>query len=346
MVLGVVLHTCAAFSVSKYWLVSYIQPIAWVDYLNSIIHFFRMPLFFMISGFFAFLMMEKQSTRVFCFTKVLRIGIPFLSVLIVINLPQYALLDHLLKSNTSEFVNTNTLTGHLWFLVNLLSYFLVYAAAHSTLNVLTRFTNTMPSIISISLVIFLLPLCYLGLLALNKFGIPIYKDIPVLGSIHQLFAYFDYFLMGSFIARIKVQTFTDTLLSIKGMILLSVMLLVSSIFWWVPSIMNDITAPYLSHIQAILVSILIWLAAMYILSKNTGALRVLADASYTIYLFHHALIVALVLLANYVFVHYKIHLNAHLVFIFIMGTTLVITMAIHSLLVRKNKKLSFLFNGK
>ena len=114
MILGVVLHTCAAFSPSAYWLVSSHQSIAWVDPINQYIHIFRMPLFFMISGFFAVMIIQKQSIPNFCTEKVKRLLIPFVSVFILINIPQYFLL-HSLNEQASTG-NSIPLTGHLWFL--------------------------------------------------------------------------------------------------------------------------------------------------------------------------------------------------------------------------------------
>lgn len=346
MVLGLVLHTCAAFSPSKYWLVSYLHPIEWVDSLNGFIHLFRMPLFFMISGFFAFIMMEKQSIKVFCSTKLLRIGVPFLSVLIVINLPQYIFLDFLLGTTLLEQINTNSLVGHLWFLVNLLAYFLLYAILHSSINGINSLIQNVPATMAIIFIILFLPLAYLGLLALNKFGIPIYRDMPILGSFYQLFSYFDYFIIGTLIARLKHETFIDTMCSLKGAMLLCLLSFISSVPWLIPRVMNDITTPYILHIQAIFVSILIWLAAAQVMNKNSGPFKYLADASYSIYLFHHAIIILLVLFANYVVSSEKIELNTHMVFILIISTPLVITMLIHNFIVKKNKLLSLLFNGK
>lgn len=346
MVLGLVLHTCAAFSPSKYWLVSYLEPIEWVGIVNDFIHLFRMPLFFMISGFFAFIMVEKQNIKLFCSTKVLRIGLPFLSVLVLINLPQYILLDFLSETSISQQINTNSLVGHLWFLVNLLAYFLMYTLIHSIMNTLIDLIKNLPSIAIISMIILLVPFLYLGLLALNKLGIPIYKDVPLLGSIHKMFAYFDYFLIGSLIARIKHQVFIDSLLSRKGAMLLVFLLFISSIPWLIPKALNVFTIPYLLHIQAIFVSILIWLGATKVLNKNSGPFKYLADASYSIYLFHHGIIVLLVLFANFVVSTYKIDINAHMVFILIISAPLVITMLIHNYIVKKSTVLSFLFNGR
>jgi len=300
----------------------------------------------MISGFFAFIMMEKQSLKVFCSTKLLRIGVPFVSVLIIINLPQFIILDYLREHKVSEQINTNSLVGHLWFLVNLLVYFLIYALAHKSMKFLNRLLLVLPSIASIWLIVLLAPFFYIFILALNKAGIAIYSDIPLIGNIHHLFTYFDYFLVGALIARLKHDVFIDNLQSVKGVVFLTFLALISSVPWLYPTVLNPITTPYIHHIQATFVSILIWLVAMHIMNKNSGPLKHLANASYSVYLFHQSIIIMLVLLTNYLVSRYEIEVNAQLVFILIICIPLVITIFIHNKIVKKNHFLSLLFNGK
>jgi glucan biosynthesis protein C len=346
MVLGLVLHTCAAFSPSKYWLVSYLQPLHWVDSINEFIHLFRMPMFFMISGFFAFIMMEKQSIKVFCFTKMLRIGLPFFTVLLIINLSQYLILDYLASTTISKQINANFLVGHLWFLVNLLVYFVLYSFTHALLNKLNTLTKKFPPIIYIGLVILILPFSYLCVLAANKLGIPIYTKFLIIGSIHKLFEYFDYFLIGVLFARLGHESFIQALKSLKGVILISALFVISSMPWWFTSIINDVTVPYIAHIQAISVSLLIWLATTRLMNKNSGLFKELADASYTIYLFHHSIVIVLVLTANLVLTHYNVDINPNIVFISIIIITLFLTKFIHTQLISKSHFLTLIFNGK
>lgn len=346
MVLGLVLHTCAAFSPSKYWLVSYIEPIKWVDYLNDFIHLFRMPLFFMISGFFAFIMMEKQSLKAFCSTKFVRIAVPFISVLLVINLPQYLGLDYLTKSNISNYINTNSLVGHLWFLVNLLVYFLLYSIIHRFFQLLKPMINKLSPITYISLVIVIVPIGYLGVLGANKVGIPIYDSFLLIGSIHTLFSYFDYFIIGALFSCLGHENFINTLKSTKGFGLMLVLLLVSILPLTFTSINNDVTIPYLNHIQAISVSLIFWLIATKLMNSNTGILKQLANASYSIYLFHHVIVVLIVLGVNILLLNYRFNIDSNLVFVCVILMTLLLTAFIHNNIVSNSNVMAFLFNGK
>lgn len=346
MILGLVLHTCAAFSAGNYWLVSYLEPIEWVDRLNDFIHLFRMPLFFMISGFFAYLIMEKQSSNVFCTTKILRIGLPFLTVLLLINLPQFMFLDYLRSSSISQQINTNSFVGHLWFLVNLLVYFLIYAFVHSVLFQLVIYLKRLTPIGYIGLVIIILPLCYLGVLAANKIGIPIYKDILIIGSIYKLFSYVDYFFIGALFAGLGHEYFVSTLTSIKGKLLMLALLIVCSMPWWFTSVINDVTTPYINHIQAILVSLMIWLFGVKTMNSNAAIFKKLANASYSIYLFHHGIVITLVLIANFLVSKYGLDINPNIVFFSIILFTLVITLYIHNAVIARSHILLLVFNGK
>ena len=123
MSLGVVLHTCAAFSATKYWLVTYPESIPWADSVNEVIHFFRMPLFFAISGLFAVILLNKLSSLKFLRNKLMRIGLPLVSAFVVLILPQQSLINHL-HLNSSLQINQLPLISHLWFLINLLVYFI------------------------------------------------------------------------------------------------------------------------------------------------------------------------------------------------------------------------------
>ena len=346
MVLGLVLHTCAAFSPSKYWLVSYVKPIEWVDTLNDFIHLFRMPLFFMISGFFAFLMMEKQSTKTFCSTKLLRIGIPFLTVLLVVNLPQYFSLEYLNDTSISDQINTNSFVGHLWFLVNLLVYFLLYSVMHKFIQIFNPLLNKLATLSFISLAIVIIPVGYLGILGMNKIGIPIYENFLLIGSLYKLFSYFDYFILGVLFARLGHDKFISALKSIRGMFLILVLFIVSTFPWSFPIINNELTIPYINHIQAIFVCLLVWLFATKLMNYSTGMFKQLASASYSIYLFHHVMVVGLVLAANLLNSSVNIVIDPNFLFFLIITLTLFGTNFIHTKIIMKYHVFSLFFNGK
>lgn len=79
MLLGVVLHASLAYT-SLPWAVTDVEPSASrpFDLIFFVIHGFRMPLFFLLSGFFAWILLEQRRVRAFAQHRLRRIGLPLL----------------------------------------------------------------------------------------------------------------------------------------------------------------------------------------------------------------------------------------------------------------------------
>jgi glucan biosynthesis protein C len=86
MSLGIVLH--AAISFMKWplptWPTRDMDPGIWADTIVYCIHTFRMQLFFLLSGFFACLVLSKTDVKSFIIGRCKRILIPFLASLLII----------------------------------------------------------------------------------------------------------------------------------------------------------------------------------------------------------------------------------------------------------------------
>jgi glucan biosynthesis protein C len=346
MMLGLILHTCIAFSHEQYWLVSYTESLPWAEALSDVIHLFRMPLFFMLSGFFAFLLLQKQSVKHFCQIKLTRVMWPLVSVLVLVNIPQFYALSYLSELPQHTSVKPGDFAGHLWFLINLLMYFLVYASLHFIVARIRAPRANLPSAIFMLLMLLALPLVYLSLLALNTFGVPIYTSLPVISSLHIIFSYFDYFLMGVMFALLSHQRMMLVLTSSAAAIVFLPLLIIASIPWWLPSVINVITLPYIEHIQAVVVSLIIWLFAVRVFATDSAWFNSLANASYSIYLFHHGIIVALVFGLNSINQTANIVINPYVAFVLVLGLGFALSSALHFFVVVKNRKLRLMFNGK
>ncbi|MFT7088364.1 MAG: glucan biosynthesis protein C [Glaciecola sp.] len=346
MVLGLVLHTCAAFSADQYWLVSYTQSLPWAYAAADAIHIFRMPLFFMVSGFFAFVLLQKQSVRNFCLTKVKRIGWPLISVLLLINIPSFYILSYVSGLAQYTYVNAGDFAGHLWFLINLLVYFCAYACIHFVVARIRPPEDKLRAAMFMLLILLTIPIFHLCILALNKVGIPIYSSLPVIGSIYSIFSYLDYFLIGVMFALLTHQSMLLVLASYMGVLVFLPLLLIGALPWWLPSIINVITLPYIEHIQAITVSLFVWLGATLIFATQSWWSKGLSAASYSIYLFHHAIIIALVLGLNTINHAANIVINPYLAFTLVLGLSFAFTVFIHFLVVTRSTKLQLMFNGR
>jgi glucan biosynthesis protein C len=140
MLLGVLLHAALAYSpmVSSVWLTADSVNSVFFDMVFVVIHTFRMPLFFLVSGYFALLLIEKRNVKGFLINRLKRILLPFiiflpLALLVVFITIGWAIdsidtivpiLDYM-ATKTSNQPNIQTL--HLWFLLNLFFFCLLLA---------------------------------------------------------------------------------------------------------------------------------------------------------------------------------------------------------------------------
>ena len=114
MLMGVLLHALVLYLEPE----DGSEPLVWVGVLFLWIHNWRMPLFFMLAGFFAALTLDRKSPSAFSWDRLYRIGFPIgLWWFIVAPIPLWSALR--------EGTDLPAL-DHLWFLYYLL---LMYAAA-------------------------------------------------------------------------------------------------------------------------------------------------------------------------------------------------------------------------
>lgn len=137
LLMGVVFHASLSFMpVFIGWAVMDISTSDWIDHLVLVSHSFRMPLFFLIAGFFTHMAIQKNGAKAFFKSRLFRIGVPFIAGWVVlypliasgwvigaqslrgdVNITEGMRvgLQSLLQPNNGFFVGT-----HLWFLYYLL----------------------------------------------------------------------------------------------------------------------------------------------------------------------------------------------------------------------------------
>jgi fucose 4-O-acetylase-like acetyltransferase len=108
MLLGIAWHVSAAYLA--------VAPIEW---FHSFSHSFRMPLFFLIAGFFAAMLVERRGEGEFVSGRLHRIGLPLLVGLVTI-VPLNQALDAWAQSEPYDLIATPL---HLWFLEYLLVFY-------------------------------------------------------------------------------------------------------------------------------------------------------------------------------------------------------------------------------
>ncbi|MGU3412155.1 glucans biosynthesis protein MdoC [Enterobacteriaceae bacterium C34A] len=125
MLLGIPFHISLIYS-SHTWHVNSVEPSWWLTLFNDFIHSFRMQVFFVISGYFSYMLFLRYPMKKWWTVRVERVGIPMLTAIPLLTLPQFLMLQHV----TGKTETWHTLTGyqkyntlawelisHLWFLL-------------------------------------------------------------------------------------------------------------------------------------------------------------------------------------------------------------------------------------
>ncbi len=88
MLLGIPFHLSLIYS-SHSWAVNSTTPSFSLTVLNDFIHAFRMQVFFIISGYFSYMLYERYDSHRWLKVRLERVAIPLLSSIPLITLPQF-----------------------------------------------------------------------------------------------------------------------------------------------------------------------------------------------------------------------------------------------------------------
>lgn len=147
LIAGILFHVGIGFSVviKDVWMSSNTTASIGFDYWVWLLHTFRMPLFFLIAGFFAHLLIEKRGLGGFIKNRLLRITLPFfifwpLIMAAIIGIVVYAATSMSVDNPIMQFIRMTMenpelaegkempiTTAHLWFLYYL-TFFSILAA--------------------------------------------------------------------------------------------------------------------------------------------------------------------------------------------------------------------------
>lgn len=339
MVLGIVLHSAAVFSTQKYWLVSYEHSSVYLDWINVAIHTFRMPLFFMIAGFFAIMLLKKYRFRAFMLSRVKRLLIPLSCAALFINTTQNYLLTSYYNDESNYFVQYYL--SHLWFLINLIVYCALLTIIYALLSLIKADFNAVNTRYGFWLTLVIFPFVFIALLALGKLGAPIYQNIIIVGMPIQLMYYGSFFFFGTcfFIHTTWLQCIE------KGWITWLALSLCTTIARLTITFDKDLISlaanEYLNVFHVLIICICVWGLFAKLVHKQYLWLNKVSEASYTIYLFHHLLIVAIVIGVNTT----GLKVPTFVLFILLVSSVYILTWYLHFQLIARNNLLSQMFNG-
>ncbi|MBL7635842.1 MULTISPECIES: glucans biosynthesis protein MdoC [Atlantibacter] len=125
MLLGIPFHISLIYS-SHHWHVNSAAPSWWLTLFNDFIHAFRMQVFFVISGYFSYMLFLRYSRPKWWKVRVERVGIPMLTAIPLLTVPQFIMLQYVKGQadkwpTLSGYEKYNTLAweliSHLWFLL-------------------------------------------------------------------------------------------------------------------------------------------------------------------------------------------------------------------------------------
>lgn len=125
MLLGIPFHISLIYS-SHQWHVNSAEASWGFTLFNDFIHAFRMQVFFVISGYFSYMLFLRYPLKRWWKVRVERVGIPMLTAIPLLTLPQFLMLQHVNDKaknwpGLTPYEKYNTLVwelvSHLWFLL-------------------------------------------------------------------------------------------------------------------------------------------------------------------------------------------------------------------------------------
>jgi glucans biosynthesis protein C len=303
MLAGVLFHAGLAYSVllHRFWPTADVGSSVWVDIAAWFLHLFRMPLFFVVAGFFASLLVNKRGVGGMLRNRFMRVLLPFALFWPLIYLTMGWLITHaatnvenlspLLEVAKKWLAEPNAPTVppalmHLWFLPYLMCFcVLVWVACALEMKWLSRWF----AVLRPSLLLGLVPLILVP--ALASVAAPFPAPESFFPQWWALLFYGFYFALGY--QLFQHQSMLDQLKPFAPLVLLPALLAYAA-FCWLMQIQNPLQPKPLLHVlQASLEAYAgLWMTLCCLhygkkwLNHCNDFLRYLADASYWVYIVH------------------------------------------------------------
>lgn len=350
MLLGLVIHSARPYSGGD-WRVNDPQRWAPLDLVGTVLHLFRMPAFFVVAGFFAMYLIQRRSTPAFLRERGRRTLVPLFVTLLTLNVLQAWFVARHVDGNGGPLWSnvvlpqfwSGSLVSHLWFLVCLAVYFALTALAAPLLRRLGAVRLPAATWVPPGVVFALVAgaACYrVGIAVVDKLTAPLLHDI-VLGLVmpFTVFEYLPFFAIGVVLcafpavldrfARVNVGVLVLGLGGAAGFHLLA-----------------HESSTLVKALRLVAEVVLVWMIirALFALfqrfaNRPSPAVRYLSDASYSVYLFHH---VVVIMAATWLV---PVALPASMKFLIVLATAAVVSLSVYHLLIRRSAVLSYLFNG-
>ncbi|WP_404842696.1 acyltransferase family protein [Colwellia sp. Bg11-12] len=344
MMLGILIHSSQVYNPNKSWLVTSDDTHPIFKILIDNIILFRMPTFFIISGFFCLMILSRKGLTSFLLNKCQRILLPLFTTVFTLNLLQFYLFSQS-EFSLIRYLSSGEWVSHLWFLLNLLFYFILAAIlipntqkdSYNLVNRIAKLICRTPTLI----LLLTLPFLSIAIIATNSLGVSLYSDLYNIITIYKLLSYLPYFIFGIFLFSSKELLHKFTLID-KTTLFFCLIISVSLKFYPIlnnPSF-NNIMQVYADTLLAWTIASCIFRFFYLFANKRSKIWSQLSNASYTVYLFHHLIVALIGSLAI------KLNLAPITGMFFLLTATLFITIIIHNKIISKQPLFNLLFNGK
>ncbi|WP_436856850.1 glucans biosynthesis protein MdoC [Citrobacter tructae] len=206
MLLGIPFHISLIYS-GHTWHVNSAEPSWWLTLFNDFIHAFRMQVFFVISGYFSYMLFLRYPLKRWWKVRVERVGIPMLTAIPLLTLPQFIMLQYVKgKADSwhklSLYDKYNALAweliSHLWFLLVLVVLTTVSLGVFSWMKNNLQKSSGAFSMRKLTLIFFLLGIVY-AIIRRTIFMVypPILSDGLFNFVVMQTLFYIPFFMLGA-----------------------------------------------------------------------------------------------------------------------------------------------------
>jgi glucan biosynthesis protein C len=298
MLLGLVIHAADVYML-KPWRVHDAAGSVAFDWINGLIHSFRMEAFFWVAGYFAAIGLARMNATSYLLHRMNRLLLPAVATLFTFNLIEIAVLAWWPTPDSRPMPEW---IGHLWFIVDL-CFLCVFAAIclrprgigfRILSSALTKITTPL-ALIAVMALLAILPAVVQALIARSGIDLPLLgiEGLRLTGVFEpaRLLAYAPYFILGMAVQRLgHVARLFESIH--WGWFLPSVVF--STWLWIYGSEDTSWTLTLLAHGLLTMVAVGAVMSLFTALFKSGGGLVAwLADASYPIYLAHQCFIIIL-----------------------------------------------------
>lgn len=339
MMLGVVLHTANMYSTGGGWLVWDRERSAFFDVLVEVIHAFRMPAFFWISGYFCALTFERNGSRGLMHKRIPRLVIPLLATWLTLNLAQELFMTWVQQQSALAAITDGVPLYHLWFLADLMVYIGVAALVLPVMSRFARYGQRLDDVALLLMLPLLAAFSVVVSIAARATGVA-YDNVLGVTSLFRLATYAPFFAVGIYMYWHAKARFTFLHVPlILGIAALPLALYANS---WTRG-----HGFVVGEIALFCEQLMIWICVATVLRlfhdfvrRDHAVTRFLSDIAYSVYLFHHILVVIIgVALAN-------VALGAWPKFLIVSSIGLAVPILVHVMVIRRSRVARLLFNGK